>query len=82
MFLKSSKCTLNINEVEVFNHWVTLKDATLTVEKLRIVHDWEAPNSVKDIRFFLGFANYYRRFVIRYAGFASPLTLLTKKNIK
>ena len=43
---------------------------------------WEAPNSVKDVRSFLGFANCYRQFVPSYAGIASPLTLLTKKNIE
>ena len=47
-----------------------------------LVRDWEPPNSVKDIRSFLGFANYYRRFVPGYAGIASPLTLLTRKNIE
>ena len=46
------------------------------------MHDSEPPNSVKDVRFFLGFANYYRRFVFGYASIASPLTLLTKKNIE
>ena len=30
----------------------------------------------------MGFANYYRRFVPGYAGIASPLTLLTKKNVE
>ena len=46
------------------------------------MHDWEPPNSVKGVRFFLGFANYYRRFVPGYASIAPPLTLLTKKNIE
>ena len=51
-------------------------------KKLHAVHDWEPPNSVKDVRFSLGFANYYHRFAPKYAGIASPLTLLTKKNIE
>ena len=51
-------------------------------EKLHAVCDCEPPNSVKDVRSFLGFANYYHRFVLGYAGIASPLTLLTRKNIE
>ena len=48
----------------------------------RVVRDWEPPTNVKDVRSTLGFANYYCWFVPGYAGIASPLTLLTKKNIE
>ena len=46
------------------------------------MRDWEPSNNVKDVRSFLGFANYYRRFVPAYAGIASALMLLMKKNIE
>ena len=36
---------------------------------------------LKGVRSFLGFANYYRRFVQGYAELASPLTYLMKKDI-
>ena len=49
--------------------------------KLNAVHEWETPTNVKDIRSFLGFANYYRRFVPGYASIAAPLTMLTKKDV-
>ena len=49
--------------------------------KLNAVHEWETPTSVKDIRSFLGFANYYRRFIPGYASIAGPLTMLTKKDV-
>ena len=82
MFAKASKCTLHINKVEFLGQWILPEGATPIVEKLHALHDWETPNSVKDVRSFLGFANYYHRFVPRYAGIASPLTLLMKKNIE
>ena len=82
LFAKASKCTLHVNEVEFLGQWITPEGAAPIAEKLRAVRDWEPPNSVKDVRSFLGFANYYRRFVPGYAGIASPLTLLTKKNIE
>ena len=50
-------------------------------DKLNAVREWETPTSVKDIRSFLGFANYYRRFVPSYASIATPLTMLTKKDV-
>ena len=49
--------------------------------KLNAVCEWETPTSVKDIRSFLEFANYYRRFVPGYASIAAPLTKLTKKDV-
>ena len=79
LFAKASKCTLHVNEVEFLGQWITLEGAAPIVEKLHAVCDWEPPNSVKDVRSFLGFANYYRRFVPGYAGIASPLTLLMRR---
>ena len=38
------------------------------------------PTKVKDIRYFLGFANYYRQFIGNYSNIACPLINLTKKN--
>ena len=50
-------------------------------QKMRAVVEWEAPQDLKGVRSFLGFANYYRRFVQGYAELASPLTYLTKKDV-
>ena len=49
--------------------------------KLNAVREWETPTNVKDIRSFLGFANYYHRFVPSYASIVAPLTMLTKKDV-
>ena len=48
-------------------------------EKVRAIEEWEAPTSVRGIRSFLGFANYYRSFIQGFATVATPLTNLTKK---
>ena len=65
-----------------FGQWVIPKGAAPIAEKLHAMHDWEAPNSVKDIRSFLGFANYYRRFILGHVGIASALVQLIRKNIE
>ena len=53
---------------------------TPTEAKLKAVRDWAVPQNIKDIRSFLGFVNYYRRFVRNFAEIADPLTSLTKKD--
>lgn len=49
-------------------------------EKVEAVRNWKAPKTQKEVRRFLGFANYYRMFIPRYSQIAAPLTALTGKN--
>ena len=49
-------------------------------QKLKPIREWEAPRDIKGVRSFLGFTNYYRRYVQHYAGLVHPLTDLTKKD--
>ena len=44
--------------------------------------NWPAPTSVTEVRSFVGFATYYRRFVRNFAEVAHPLTGLTKKGVR
>src|SRR5258705_352239 len=47
--------------------------------KFKAILDWEAPNSVKDVQCFLGFANFYRRFIHKYSNLCQPLFNLLRK---
>src|SRR5882724_13146307 len=47
--------------------------------KVQIIQDWLEPRKVKDIQSFLGFANFYRRFIFGYSEITVPLTHLTRK---
>uniref|UniRef100_A0A0W0FZI7 Reverse transcriptase/retrotransposon-derived protein RNase H-like domain-containing protein n=1 Tax=Moniliophthora roreri TaxID=221103 RepID=A0A0W0FZI7_MONRR len=49
--------------------------------KLAGIKDWEAPKTVKGVRSFLGFTNFYRKSIGKYTELARPLYDLTKKNI-
>ncbi|KAM4063806.1 reverse transcriptase (RNA-dependent DNA polymerase) [Hirsutella rhossiliensis] len=48
-------------------------------EKQRAIREWEAPTTVKGVRSFLGFANYYRIFIPDYAKITQSLDALLKK---
>src|SRR5271156_1526994 len=50
--------------------------------KLNGIQDWPIPTTVKQVRSFLGFGNFYRRFIAHYSDLARPLNDLTKKNKK
>ena len=48
--------------------------------KLSAIKDWQPPSSVKGVRSFLGFANFYRKFIPNYSNIVAPIVLLTRKN--
>ena len=50
--------------------------------KLGGIRDWPTPTTVKQVRSFLGFGNFYRRFISHYSELARPLNNLTKKDWK
>ena len=54
---------------------------TPTEAKLKVVQDWGTPKNVRDVQSFLGFVNYYWRFVKDFAAIANPLKFLTRKEV-
>ena len=54
---------------------------TMAQNKVQIIQDWPKPQKVQDIQSFLGFTNFYRRFIYGYSRIALPLMALTRKGI-
>jgi len=48
-------------------------------EKIRTIKEWKEPTNVKGIQSFVGFANFYRRFIRDYSKITTPLSSLTRK---
>ena len=44
--------------------------------------DWPIPKTVKEVQSFLGFSNFYRKFILHYSSLTSPLTSLTRIGVK
>jgi len=51
-------------------------------EKVDGVLSWPEPKNIKDIRKFLGFTNYYRKFIKDFAQVARPMNILMRKDVK
>ena len=60
---------------------ISTKGISMDPEKIKAVVSWNAPTTVKELRQFLGFANFYRRFIRNYSGEVEPLTRLLRKNM-
>jgi len=77
---KLSKCEFYRDRIQFLGHVISSNGIEPDEEKIRAVVDWPAPTNLRELRSFLGFANYYRRFVKNYSEIAAPLTYLTKKD--
>ena len=80
--LKPKKCKLFQREVVYLSHIIGNGGAKPDPDKVSAVKHWPVPKTVKQIRSFVGFCNYYRRFVRDFAQIARPLTDLTKKDAR
>jgi hypothetical protein len=45
--------------------------------KIKAISQWKEPQNKKELQSFLGFANYYRKFIKGYGSIAKPMTKLT-----
>ena len=77
LFAKYSKCHFWEREVRFLGHVINEDGIGVDQDKVRTVQEWKRPESVTDIRSFLGLAGYYRRFIEKFSLLAAPLTRLT-----
>ena len=76
-----SKCNFEATEVTYLGLVISTSGIHMDPKKVSCIQEWPTPRSVRDIQCFLGFANFYRRFIPEFSRLASPLTQLTKKEV-
>jgi len=59
LYLKAEKCKLNVQEVEFLGLIVKPDQLTMGPTKLASIREWPTPTTVKGVRSFLGFRNFY-----------------------
>jgi hypothetical protein len=75
------KCEFEVQSTKYLGFIIEAgKGLRMDPAKVKAIADWEAPTSVKGVRGFLGFANFYRRFIQGYSDLVRPLTDLTHKD--
>ncbi|MCG8032787.1 MAG: reverse transcriptase, partial [Candidatus Thiodiazotropha taylori] len=71
--LKPSKCEFLKSEVTYLGHVVSEAGIRTDPDKTKAIKNWPIPRNVKEVRAYLGFTGYYRRFIKDYAKIARPL---------
>ena len=79
LFAAPKKCFFHRDTVEFLGFMISPEGLTMDKAKIQTILDWPEPRKVKDIQSFLGFANFYRRFIHNYSELSIPLTRLTRK---
>ena len=74
--LQPKKCRFFQQKVTYLGHVVSQEGVATDPTKTAVVEQWEAPSTVQQLRSFLGFVGYYRRFVQDFAKIAAPLNRL------
>lgn len=73
------KCKLFHHKVECLGHVVSEEGVGTDPKKTQTITEWPTPETVTEVRSFLGLCSYYRRFVRGFADMARPLHQLTEK---
>lgn len=75
--LSPEKCKFFQSSVKYLGHIVSEKGIEIDPEKVTALKTWPKPKNLKELRTFLGFCGYYRRFIKDYAKIVKPLNELT-----
>src|ERR1700677_1300272 len=77
LYLKAEKCTFDAQEVEYLGNIVGYGKFRMDPIKIQAIKEWPVPLNVKDVQTFLGFTNFYRKYIAKYADIARILSRLT-----
>jgi hypothetical protein len=79
LYCKAEKCQFGVSEVGFLGFIINSDGIGMESDRISTIEDWPTPKSVRDVQVLLGFANFYRRFIRKYAKVTLPLTELLKK---
>ena len=82
LYVKPEKCSWKTNKVNFLGVVMGQEKIEMEEDKVAGVLNWPIPRMVRDVRKFLGLANYYRWFIKNFAVLAKPLNMLTRKDKK
>jgi transposase InsO family protein len=82
LFLKLDKCEFEKTEVEYLGVIVSHNSVRMDPVKVAGVAEWPVPTNKKELQSFLGFTNFYRRFIRDFSHHGRPLFDLTRKDLQ
>ncbi|KAK3569769.1 hypothetical protein QTP86_004196, partial [Hemibagrus guttatus] len=78
LYIKPEKCEFHWTTITFLGYVISRQGVEMDLTKVRVVTEWPNPTTIKELQRFLGFANFYRRFIHNYSPVAGPLTSLMR----
>ncbi|KAG1926482.1 retrotransposable element [Pimephales promelas] len=82
LFVKAEKCTFHAQSISFLGSIISAEGVSMDSSKVRAVTEWPVPESRVALQRFLGFANFYRRFIRNFSQIAAPLSALTSARVQ
>lgn len=79
LYLKPEKCEFDRKEIEYLGMIISHNQIKMDPKRVQGISEWLAPKSVREVQSFLGFRNFYRKFIRHFSNLARPLNDLLKK---
>ncbi|KAK3573221.1 hypothetical protein QTP86_015130 [Hemibagrus guttatus] len=78
LYVKPEKCEFHRTTITFLGYVILRQGVEMDLTKVQTVTEWPNPTTVKELQRFLGFANFYRRFIWNYSSMAGLLTSLLR----
>ena len=82
MYAKLSKCDFYRDRIQYLGHIISEEGISVDPDKIEAIKNWPTPKNVIEVRYFMGLAGYYRRFIEGFSKVAHAITSLQTKGIK
>ncbi|KAL0152326.1 hypothetical protein M9458_052049, partial [Cirrhinus mrigala] len=79
LYCKLEKCEFHQERIAFLGYIISPKGVAMDERKVNAVSNWPRPTTLKELQRFLGFANFYRRFIRGFSSVAVPLSSMIKK---
>ena len=74
------KCEFHVTETKYLGLIISTDGIKMDPEKIKAIMEWSVPTCLREVRSFIGFCNFYRRFIRGFSKLAGPLNALAKKD--
>ena len=75
-----NKCEFHVTKISYLGLIISIKGIRIDPKKVEAIQNWETPTCVRDVKIFIGFANFYRHFIRAFSNIICSMIATIKKN--